>query len=264
MSGAVILPLIRLFFSARIITNVDGIEWRREKWQGLAKHYLKFAEKVAVKASHEVIADNQAIADYLLEEYGCRAHVIPYGGDHATEASADYSHTVDLPADYALGLCRIEPENNIHLILQAYDRLGKPLVFVGNWDKSAYGRQLKSQYKDHPTIVIHDPVYHPAGLQAIREKASLYLHGHSAGGTNPALVEMMHFGIPIAAHGCAFNRHTTEQKALYFETDTELVDIVERLDKDAGERVGADMAEIANRRYTWARIGRSYYDLLES
>lgn len=264
VSGAVILPLLKLFTHARIITNVDGIEWKRDKWQGLTKHYLRFAEKIAVKASDEVIADNQAIADYLKETYGCDAHVIPYGGDHAVEAVADQSAVVHLPEGYALGLCRIEPENNIAMILEAFDSLGRPLVFVGNWDKSPYGRELKRQYADHPTIVIHDPVYDARGLRAIRDKASIYLHGHSAGGTNPALVEMMHFGIPIAAHGCSFNRYTTENHALYFSSAEELRALVTQLSDGQAKAVGNAMLEIAQRRYTWATIGQSYFELLEA
>lgn len=264
VSGALLLPLLKLFTRARIITNVDGIEWKREKWRGLAKHYLRFAEKVAVRASDEVIADNQAIADYLKDAYGCDAHVIPYGGDHAIDAEPAAAATSHLPADYALGLCRIEPENNIAMILEAFEGLEKPLVFVGNWDKSPYGRELKAKYAGHPTIFVHDPVYDPSALRAIRDQAALYLHGHSAGGTNPALVEMMHFGIPIAAHGCDFNRHTTEDKALYFETAEELRALVSRLSDDEDKAVGDAMREIAERRYTWSKIGQAYFDLLEA
>lgn len=263
VSGAVILPLIRLISSARIITNVDGIEWKREKWTGIAKHYLRFAENLAVKASHEVIADNQAIADYLAQTYGCDAHVIPYGGDHAVETPASAGAADHLPKQYALGLCRIEPENNIDMILEAFDGLDMPLVFVGNWNNSEYGRALKARYDEHDTIAIHDPVYDAGALRAIRDRATLYVHGHSAGGTNPALVEMMHFGVAIAAHGCAFNRHTTEGQALYFESAEELAQLVRGLTASQQAAVGGVMADVARRRYTWSQIGRSYLKLLD-
>lgn len=264
VSGALVLPLLRLLSRARIVTNVDGIEWRREKWRGAAKHYLRFAERVAVKFSHILIADNQAIADYLKESYDCDAEVISYGGDHAIEPEPDPSAVAHLPEVYALGLCRVEPENNIAMILEAFDGLGIPLVFVGNWDKSDYGRTLKAKYAGHPTITIHDPVYDSRGLRAIRDRATLYLHGHSAGGTNPALVEMMHFGIPIAAHGCKFNRHTTEDSALYFTSAEELRAIVRGLTEQQCRAVGDAMREIARRRYTWSTIGETYFRLLEA
>ena len=32
VSGAICLPFIRLFSKARIVTNIDGLEWRRGKW----------------------------------------------------------------------------------------------------------------------------------------------------------------------------------------------------------------------------------------
>lgn len=261
VSGAPVLPLLRLVSRARIITNVDGIEWKREKWGRFARAYLRFAEWMAVRASHVVIADNAAIADYLDSTYGCRAQVIAYGGDHALEADPDQAAAKSLPDSFALGLCRIEPENNVAMILEAFDGAARKLVFVGNWDKSAYGRALKEKYRGHPTIVIHDPVYDPAALKALRQRASLYVHGHAAGGTNPSLVEMMHFGIPVAAHGCSFNRHTTRGEALYFESAAQLRDILDSLSEEHGRAVGENMREIACRDYTWRHIGQAYFAL---
>lgn len=263
VSGAIALPFVRLLSRARIVTNIDGIEWKREKWTGIAKTVLRRSEQLAVKYSDAVIADNQAIADYVTSTYARPCEVIPYGGDHALEPVADWSATADLPAAYALALCRVEPENNVEMILEAYAALGRPLVFVGNWDRSEYGRALKDRYKNHPHIVIHDPVYEPTALRAIRQKATVYLHGHSAGGTNPSLVEMMHFGIPVIAHGCSFNRHTTEDKARYFMSAEELSSAVQALSVDDAAQIGSDMAEIARRRYTWDQVARSYFALAE-
>ncbi|QCP87937.1 DUF1972 domain-containing protein [Cereibacter sphaeroides] len=262
VSGALALPLVRLFSRARIVTNIDGIEWKREKWKGLAKAILRASEWAAVRFSHVVIADNQAIADYVSETYRARCEVIPYGGDHALDSEPDPVAVVNLPRRYALALCRIEPENNVALILEAFSGLDTPLVFVGNWDRSSYGRDLKARYKDHPTITTLDPVYEPRGLRAIRNGASIYVHGHSAGGTNPSLVEMMHFGIPVLAHGCSFNRHTTEGKARYFMNSAELADAVCTLSPQIAAQIGTDMGEIARRRYKWDRIGRAYFELL--
>lgn len=263
VSGAIALPFVRLFSRVRIVTNIDGIEWKREKWRGLAKAVLRRSEQLAVKYSDAVIADNQAIADYVTSTYARPCDVIPYGGDHALEPEADLSAVAGLPEAYALALCRIEPENNVEMILQAYATLGRPLVFVGNWDRSEYGRELKGRYSDHPHIVIHDPVYDPGKLRAIRQKATLYLHGHSAGGTNPSLVEMMHFGIPVIAHGCAFNRHTTEDKARYFMSAQDLSNAVLKLSPPDAAEIGRDMVEIAQRRYTWNQVARSYFALAD-
>lgn len=264
VSGALALPLIRLVGRrARIVTNIDGVEWKREKWNRLARLVLRASEWAAVRFSHEVVADNQAIADHVRNNYGCGCNVIAYGGDHALAHPGEAEAPVELPDRYALALCRIEPENNVHVILEALDRLGQPLVFVGNWNNSPYGRDLKARYGGHPSMHLLDPVYEPGALYALRTRASVYLHGHSAGGTNPSLVEMMHFGVPVLAHGCTFNRHSTEGKARYFETATELVALLCGLNSDDAARIGADMLEIARRRYTWDHVGEAYFALLE-
>ena len=262
VSGAIFLPFLRAVSSIRIITNIDGIEWKRKKWKAFAKLILRASEWAAVHFSHEVIADNQAIADYVQDTYGIGCHVIAYGGDHALRAPGAAEAAGGLPDRYALGLCRIEPENNVHVILEALEGLGMPLVFVGNWDSSAYGRDLKAQYCESPNLYLLDPIYDPGALHVVRARASVYLHGHSAGGTNPSLVEMMHFGVPVLAHGCSFNRHTTEGKARYFESAAELAEQLRNLDTEDADRIGADMLEIAQRKYTWDQIGKAYFELL--
>lgn len=260
--GSFALPLLKAISPIRVLTNIDGIEWQREKWSRLARFILRLSESFAIRHSDVVIADNEAIREYVARDFAKECAVIPYGGDHALNAQPNVSLTAELPRTYALALCRIEPENNVELILRAFSRLEYPLVFVGNWDGSEYGRGLKAKYQDHENIVIHDPVYEPAKLRAFRDAAGLYVHGHSAGGTNPSLVEMMHFGIPVLAHGCDFNRFTTEGKAYYFMSEDELIRGLSELTEDEKLKNGKDMTEIARRRYTWDRVGEAYFDLL--
>lgn len=265
VSGALALPLMRAFSSSRIVTNIDGIEWKREKWRGLAKLILRLSERAAVRWSHVVIADNAAIAEYVETTYGNPCEIVAYGGDHALATAAEADPFLDLPDEYHLALCRIEPENSVAMILDAYARSPESkLVFVGNWSKSPYGRKLKAAYAGLPNITILDPVYDPGKLRWIRDGATVYVHGHSAGGTNPALVEMMHFGIPVLAHGCSFNRRTTEDKAAYFESVDALCYLLAHLSDDERQRIAEAMSEIAQRRYTWDAIGRRYFDLMET
>jgi len=263
VSGALFLPVLRLFSRARIVTNIDGLEWQRDKWNRLAKRILRWSEATAVRWSHLVIADNQAIADHVHATYGKPCAVVAYGGDHAvvnpTALGEESLLRGALPAQYALGLCRIEPENNVHVILEAFGRLDMPLVFVGNWDSNGYGHELRARYSDCSNIHLVGPIYEAGTLFAIRQGAQLYVHGHSAGGTNPSLVEMMHFGCPVFAFDCAYNRYTTENKARYFRTSKDLSAALCAMTASDAARVGASMREIARRRYTWATIAQEYF-----
>lgn len=263
VSGALALPFMRLISRARLVTNIDGIEWRRAKWGHFARFVLRCSEWAAIKFSDEIIADNEAIADYVQKTYGCECNVIAYGGDHAVSQGADPQRLpACLPNQYALAICRIEPENSVHLILEGWKDLAQVLVFVGNWEKSSYGKDLRKRYAGASNLLLLDPIYDPAALRALRDRATMYVHGHSAGGTNPSLVEMMHFGIPVLAHGCGFNRRTTEDKARYFETSDELAALASSFTSDEAATIGSAMREIAQRRYTWREVGEAYYDLL--
>lgn len=259
VSGCVFLPIFKLFSKAKIVTNIDGLEWKRDKWGAFAKRFLKFSESIAVKYSDVVVTDNQAIGDYVRNEYRTENVTIAYGGDHAlrelnTQAPQD---------NYALGLCRIEPENNVAMIIEAYSETDKKLKFVGNWNSSDFGRSLRKKYKHFSNIELIDPVYDLDELFKLRKGCSLYLHGHSAGGTNPSLVEMMHFGVPILAFDCNFNRYSTEQKANYFDSSTALKQLLETLDGSTLDKNAKAMKEVAQRRYTWAEINRMYESTYE-
>lgn len=264
VSGAIVLPLVRVISSAHIITNIDGIEWKRHKWQGIAKWFLRTSEKIAINFSHEVIADNQAIANYVLQNYKVESHVIAYGGDHAQKINEVSVDEHNLPRNYAFSVCRIEPENNVHLIVQAFSKQDLiSLVIVGNWNNSAYGTNIKNQYSTYKHIYLLDPVYDLGKLKTLRSQATLYIHGHSAGGTNPSLVEAMHFGHPIFAYDCNFNRCTTEDKALYFSTENELLELILSYKSISTKKTNKDILEIANRRYTWGIIAKQYFSLFD-
>jgi glycosyltransferase involved in cell wall biosynthesis len=263
VSGAIGLPFLRLLTGIRIITNVDGIEWKRQKWSGAAKWFLRMSERIAAKFSHDLIADNAGIAIHVESAYGRRTHVIAYGGDHALREGAQLFPGSTLPKRYALSICRIEPENNVALILDAFSHNPHfPLVFVGNWANSAFGLKLRRRYGSVRHMHLLDPIYDLDVLSGLRARASAYVHGHSAGGTNPSLVEMMHFGVPVLTYDCEFNRFTTEEKAVFFADKEELDDILNSWSDSEMEAVGSEMKRIAQARYTWDKIGRMYFDLL--
>ncbi len=263
VSGALFLPLLRMFSRAKIVTNIDGIEWKRDKWSRLQRAFLKWSEALAVRFSHQIIADNAAIADYVNKSYGVESAVIAYGGDHALAATPVPTPEIDLPPRYALKICRIEPENNIDMVLEAFaGNTDLPLVFIGNWDRSPYGAALKARYAETPGLYLVDPIYDIGKLRTLRQGATVCVHGHSAGGTNPSLVEMMVFGLPVFAYDCAFNRASTEDQAMYFQDAKSLRALVAETPTEVRAEIGATMKTIADARYTWNVIGQTYFDLL--
>lgn len=265
VSGAIALPVVKLFSRARIITNIDGIEWRREKWRGFARWFLRFSEKSAIKYSDVVIADNDAIADYVRDTYGTSPTVIAYGGDHALQTSAPFEIDITLPESYMFSVCRIEPENNIHVILEAFSAKSDfSLVIVGNWNNSTYGRELKSRFGNFQHLLLLNPIYDAGILKYLRAQACAFVHGHSAGGTNPSLVEAMHFGKTILMYDCSFNRCTTENSGFFFKDVPSLRHLIRVFEPASAHEIGLRMKEIAERRYTWEKIAQSYFDLFIS
>jgi len=264
VSGCLILPLVKLISNKKIIVNIDGLEWKRAKWGGFAKWYLKLSERIAVKYADKIITDNKVLKDYVKTTYGVKSRLIAYGADHVTNEVLDKKFLLKYPfaKNYAFKVCRIEPENNIHVVLKAFSMMPeKNIVCVGNWLNSEYGKNLRIKFADYNNIFLLDPIYDQIVLNKFRSNCSFYIHGHSAGGTNPSLVEAMYLGLPIFAFGVDYNKETTGNKALYFDDNTELVSLLKNTDEDQLADIASDMKIIAKERYTWSHISKQYYNL---
>lgn len=266
-SGATILPLRYLFKKRKIIMNLGGLDWQRSKWNFIAKKVLKVSEAFAIKFSDVIISDNAGIADYIKDTYKRDSSIIEYGGDQAFRVEFQgenkhgnyYEKYSFLKGPYYLAVSRIQPDNNLEMMIDAFTtQPEKTFVLVSNWDFSSYGNEVKEKYKGFKNIILIGPIYDQYELNLIRSNCYAYIHGHSAGGTNPALVEAMHLQIPVLAYGVSFNRATTEDKALYFNNSDELSEIVCKASKAELESNAHNMKEIADRRYIWSDICAKY------
>ena len=210
------------------------------------------------------MVDNKVIKDYVLQRYKLNAVFIPYGGDHTkaekstNELSATYKF---LCGKYAFKVARIEPENNIEMILSAFARLSLSIVIVGNWQRSEYGKKLRKKYGCMKNFHLLDPIYNLEELNVLRSNCFLYVHGHSAGGTNPSLVEAMSLGLPILAYDVNFNRETTMNSAKYFKSKESLISMIDSTSEEEFTIMGNDIQRIANENYKWIHVVNLYESL---
>jgi len=267
VSGCLILPFVKLFTPRKIMVNIDGLEWKRNKWGKFTKKFLKLSEKMAVRYADVVIADNLEIQRHVKNAYGKDAVLIPYGGDH-TSIEKITPETLKLypflNENYAFKVCRIEPENNIEMILEAFsENADLALVIIGNWNNSTFGKEMRSKYGNHNHIHLLDPIYDQHILNEIRCACTVYVHGHSAGGTNPSLVEAMSLGLPIFSYAVNYNKETTNNQAFYFETNSELQALILSVKNINSKLCGKKMKIIANERYVWLKIADQYFELIK-
>lgn len=262
VSGCIFLPIVRLLSRAKIIVNIDGLEHRRDKWTAHVRKFLLLSEIFAVKFAHTIIADNKGIADYVFWRYKKETKLIAYGGDHAlcdisVERQQEILDKYNLKKrDYSISVCRIEPENNCHISLDAFSKSTEKLVFIGNWQRNEYSRRLKERFSNTENLILLDSIYDLDILYTLRSNAKFYIHGHSAGGTNPSLVEAMFLGRPILAYDVVYNRETTKQKAYYWKTSEELQELIKQR-----ELSGEETKKVAEGNYTWKIISEQYEEL---
>jgi hypothetical protein len=282
VSGAISLPILRIIFpSVRFIVHVDGLEWLRPKWGYLARRFLKFSERISIHFSDAFIVDNLGIADYVARSYGKRylkrASLLSYGttmldndmlppGNGISVVDACNGETFDLTdSHYLLVLGRAEPENNFEMIIQAYCRSnvvsrGVKLVIISNAVTTRHGKDLLLRFSGVDGLCFALPEYDSRIVRSIRRHAMAYIHGHSAGGTNPSLVEAIAAARPIFSFDVPYNRHTTAGIASYFGDASSLQLILEGF---FGESLGlvTELQDLARSNYNWSDVTRDYYKL---
>lgn len=268
VSGGIFFPFFKLFKS-NVILNPDGAEWKRSKFGGFVKSFLKLSEKIGVKYADKVITDNKVISHELLEDYAVHSSVIEYGGDHSCATALGEKNASLYSIDqenYAFKVCRIVPENNIRMILEAFSKTKYRLLLLGNWNNSKFGVDIRAEYSGYANLSLLDPIYDQRALDELRSNCKIYIHGHSVGGTNPSLVEAMHLGLPCLVYDVNYNRETTEDCAEYFSSQSELSEALPRLweSKEHLDSIREGLLAVAKRRYLWSDIITKYRCVIEN
>lgn len=265
-----VIPFLPKKIKNKIILNFGGLDWKRDKWGKFAQKIIHTCEKFLVKNAKRVISDNLKIKEYISESYSKDSSLIAYGGDQAfampiTEAMKEkYSF---LNEKYAFEVARIQSDNNIEMLMQSFIAANKyPFVLVGNWNASDYGKQLKAKYKNKENLILLDAIYDQKELNVLRSNCYFYVHGHSAGGTNPSLCEAMFLSLPIFAFANGYNEETTANKCFYFKDADDLKNKILEISEEKLNAVGKELKEVADAHYRWNFIAQEYekeFDFIE-
>ncbi|WP_445148154.1 DUF1972 domain-containing protein [Baekduia sp. Peel2402] len=264
------LPLLRAARTPFAI-NTDGIEWERGKWSPLGRATFRAGAQMTARTAPALICDSVAIGDVWQREFGRSSVFIPYGAPVHQDVPTDRLEMLRLdPASYLLVVARLVPENNVELTLDAVEKLGasgpRPVV-VGsaNFD-SEIEHRLKAM-EEAGTVMWLGHVDDQELLRQLWAHAGVYVHGHSVGGTNPALLQALGAGAPTLALDTVYNREVLPIDAQRYPHDVDA--LAERITAVmASQPLRAEMRaagqEIVRERYAWDDVCRRYTDLLLS
>jgi len=251
---------------AAIISNMDGLEWRRSKYSRPVQKFLRYAEKLAVKYSDHLIADSEVIGAYLENKYNTATNFIAYGAEISTDAAPELLKPFGVtPGNYYMLMARMEPENNIEMILSGFHQTASVNKFLvaGN-TTNAFGKALIKKFKADDRICFAGAVYDSRVTHTLRKYCAMYFHGHSVGGTNPSLLEAMADKALIAAHNNEFNRAVLKDDAFYFGTAEDVRQLVHTAaEKTTGIMIDNNFKRITTR-YNWEHIIDQYEELIIS
>lgn len=254
------LPMLRRA-SIPTLVNVDGIEWDRAKWNRVAKRAFFQGAKLTAKYADELVFDANAIGDRWRRDFDRGGTFLPYGGDCWDDLQVPLQ--LD-PRGYILLVARFVPENTVAEFFEAVPRLQElaPVVLVGS---AGYGGELDARAADlaHTYSNVHwlGHVSDDSLLASLWQHAGVYFHGHSVGGTNPALVQAMALGAPIIARETIYNSEVLDDPSqLCRATSAEIIAGISSLlaDPNEQERMSVENMARAASHYSWDTICAGY------
>jgi glycosyltransferase involved in cell wall biosynthesis len=254
---------------ARVVMNVDGLDWKRGKWGPVARAYFKSAAHSAIRFCNALITDAEAMRRYYLDEFGKETTMIAYGANVEQSEQPELIEPYGVRAgEYYLIASRLIPENHADLIIEGHRASGtrKKLVIAGgaNYD-SPFHRKLRALAKEDVIFTGH--IHNQKTVKELHCNCFAYVHGHSVGGTNPSLLKAMGYGNCILALDTVFNREVLDDAGLLFPRDVEaLATLMRRVEGDPA--LVADLRTRGPQRiranYTWEKIAAQYDELFQA
>ncbi|WP_227815743.1 DUF1972 domain-containing protein [Nitrogeniibacter aestuarii] len=263
---AVFCTLLRLA-GVRNVINMDGIEWKRAKWGGMAKSWFWMNDWAGCWLGNHLVADHPEIKQHLKTRVSAdKVTVIPYGADAVTGAEAAPVNELGLtPGRFATVIARAEPENSLLEIVSGFSRKqrGIHLAVLGKYDREhAYQRRVLDAASEEVKFV--GAIYDKAVVSSLRFHSMFYVHGHQVGGTNPSLVEALGAGNAVLAHDNKFNRWVAGPSQCYFDGESGAADAFDTLLSPQAqlEVMREESRQRHQAHFTWEAILSEYESLL--
>jgi glycosyltransferase involved in cell wall biosynthesis len=265
-TGGSFFYFLNIFHRKIIITNTDGLESGRRKWSLPKRWYVKLSEVLAARLSDHLIADSEAVSWYLKKKYPSAGHKISVA-EYGAELNDHYDPEVPgkysvMPWEYYLVVSRIEPENNLTMIIDGFleSKTRYPLLIVGPFGKTKYCLNLVEKFKSE-RVHFTGGIFNRRELNSLRFACKAYIHGHSVGGTNPSLLEAMGNGNITICHDNDFNREVTSGVQYYFTDPQDLarsINSVETMSKEETDDFRNKSLERIKTYYNWDNILKKY------
>jgi len=248
-----------------IITNMDGLEWKRSKYSKPVQQFLKFAERLAVKSSDYLISDSLGIQQYINNKYNVSSTYIAYGAKVFTNPVEEILKEYQVEKhQYHMIMARFEPENNIETILDGIVLAGHEttVLVLGNHN-TKYGNHLKDKFNSFKPIRFIGAEFDINKLNNLRYFSNFYFHGHSVGGTNPSLLEAMASKAFIIAHNNHFNKAILKENGYYFSNSADVKNGLDTIKKKDNLQLIQNNFEAIENEFNWDKINGEYLQLFE-
>ncbi|MEA2016762.1 MAG: glycosyltransferase [Actinomycetota bacterium] len=264
-----IFSLIPRVFCKKVVVNVDGIERLRKKWNIMGRLWYLFGEIFSCLFPDAVVTDARVIQDYYLKRYRKKSYFIPYGANINKTGNAGLLKKYNLDRnDYFLYVSRLEPENNAHVVIKAFEKVktDKKLIIVG--DAPYSGEYIKKLKETKDKRIIFTGFVFGEGYKELLGNAYCYIHATEVGGTHPALIEAMGYGNCVIVNSTPENIEVIKDCGIIYEKNN-AGDLERKINyvignPDIAEKYGLKAVERIKKYYSWEYVTEEYEKLFSS
>ena len=217
-----------------VALNVDGLEHKRKKWNWIARRYYLMAERLATILPTAMVTDAKVIQEYYLARHRAESTMIAYGAEIERRIDPSVRRWRVEPNRYVLYVSRLEPENNAHMVIEAFKRVrtAHKLLIVGDAPYAQnYIKDLKERARGDKRIVFTGFVF-GRDYRTLQQNAYCYVHATEVGGTHPALLEAMGFGNCVLTLAAPENIEAIGGAGIAYADEADLADQLQRVLRD--------------------------------
>lgn len=196
------VPLARLF-GKKVLLQTHGLDWKREKWNRIAKFVIKFSTQLGIRFSHQIASVSLEEVEYFQNHFKKPVIHLPNGIPiiEPTNITSEIDKFNLQTGKYILFLSRLVPEKGCHFLINAWNsiskelRSGYKLVIAGDTQyKDEYYSSLRTHGSDN---IIFTGFAVGELKRQILSHAALFVQPSTMEGMPISVLEAMGYGLPV-------------------------------------------------------------------
>jgi len=251
----------------KIFINIDGIMWKDPKWPWGIRHiFFPLASYLSIFLG-KAITDSLNMKNLYKKKFGVNIDWAGYGCEKNKPEIEEFDFGRQFDNGYYIVMSRITPHNLTDIIVDGFiqSNTKSHLVIAGHTPNSIWFNNLNKR-ANGKNVTFLGLVENQTFLTQLLLHAKAYIHGHSLGGINPALVRVTGMSVPAICVDTVFNREVVEspnnklQALLFSKSSKSVAESIKKYegDEELYNKMAIELGKVIRETMNWEIIYQQY------